>query len=144
MNRLDDHTNIGLDFDSTLVNGGRFSKYLWEYIRKNPNKEYWIVTFRPVSGRLGKRSDILEELVSEAGHRVGEIIGTNVAQLPDKLDHPTNFFGQPWMPLWKGSMCEQLGCTLMIDDLPKFVLPGCDAHHIEFIDTADLLEYYGG
>jgi len=39
---------------------------------------------------------------------------------------------------WKGKVAAELGCTLLVDDRPDWVLPGCAKYGVSFLDIGDV------
>jgi hypothetical protein len=39
---------------------------------------------------------------------------------------------------WKAKVCKDNGCTVLVDDYPPDVTPGCRLYDIEFIDVSEL------
>jgi hypothetical protein len=136
MNRLDKHQKIGIDFDHTLVNSNK-THLFEEYILANPDKEYWIVTFRNNTG-FWTREQTIFDLQSHTKLTMDhfEDIVMQVRQ-PDIATQSIILDGDESMH-WKGLMCYERDITIMIDDMPEWVLPGCERYGIDFIDTFTL------
>lgn len=127
---LKKHTNIALDFDETLI-GSKYSKYLWNFIEDNPDKNYWIVTFR--SGSLADPGLLWLSLLEESGNRILDTHFKGYVFCPDGLSSDFEKLIH-----WKGEVCKKIGCTVIVDDRPDWVYPGCEVNDIVFIDTVTL------
>ena len=78
---LDAHQSIGWDFDGTL-DGHKKSAKMHAYIRRNPNKKHYIVTFRS----HGMQHDVWSDLVDRYEERALQSRNfVAVLNIPDKL-----------------------------------------------------------
>ena len=157
---LNFHNNIGVDIDETLIGANPRKIKLWNFIKSNTNKKYWLITFRTGSfldqaysdiefesqGRITKNNfeglyGIPPEL-SIAFHRVDPFIRFRKAnprkwerihaRIPnfDQLVKQYDLSRE-----WKGKKCHELGCTILIDDNIKAVLPGCEKYNIVLLNS---------
>jgi hypothetical protein len=157
---LNSHNNIGVDIDETLVGGNPRKVKLWNFIENNPNKNYWLITFRTgafldqsysdiemeSSGRITR--DVFEGLygippeLSIAYHRVEPFIRFRKSN-PKKWErihnHIPNFNDlvnrYDLSKEWKAKKCSELGCTILIDDNIPAVLPGCEKYNVALLDS---------
>ena len=158
IDKLNRHHKIGVDVDSTLINGPN-SHIIQQWCRENhETKELHIVTFR-----YGLDFDhFLPIDLDEAGVDIKMFKGVHGSPKEKFIDYWTwvNTVGlrnQPheakWLRAlahhkidlekfteletfannWKGFRCKELGLTALIDDMENSVLPGCTNHGIEFI-----------
>jgi hypothetical protein len=119
---LDKFDKIGLDFDKTLVDG-YLSKDLVDYILKNKNKEYHIITFRTgilvddipfhledVYGIDFFDSGIIKSIIS-----IPEYLYRNYMYAKmNKLDKDNIYYREYYN--WKGDVCKEMGIEVMVDD----------------------------
>jgi hypothetical protein len=156
--KLNDHKIIGLDMDETLV-GGPCSYILREWVKENfINKELWIVTFRVgvyvpqvwselASFHINRRQFAgLKSLPNALFNDYCEVKkafkykDTN----PNKFQRFLN--AHKWteeeaqrkhdaLLHWKGETCASIGATVLVDDLPEMVIPGCKANNITLIHS---------
>lgn len=157
---LNFHTRIGVDIDETLVGSNQRKIKLWKYIKNNPNKKYWLITFRTGSFLDQAYRDIeieskgvitrnnfegiygIPSELSIAFHRVSPFINfrkTNPKiwekiriHMPN-LDELANQYDLSRE--WKGKKCYELGCTILVDDNIDAVLPGCKKYNVELLDS---------
>ena len=157
---LNFHNRIGVDIDETLIGSNQRKVKLWSFIENNPNKKYWLITFRTgvfldqsyddieteSGGRITR--DMFEGLygippeLSIAYHRVEPFIRFRKSN-PKKWErihnHIPNFDDlvrkYDLSREWKGQKCKELGCTVLIDDNISSVLPGCEKYNIVLLDS---------
>ena len=149
---LDMHDTIGWDMDQTLIKGPN-SKFFRDYVIAHPDKTHRIITFRNKSWA----DDIFDELdaqgfVNSKQHFVSiENCPENwhdyymIATLPhhaalrkhlldtqqvtqEYLDECVHEFLR-----FKGKRCKETGCTVLVDDLPRWVMPGVNENGIAFV-----------
>ncbi len=119
---LDKFNKIGLDFDKTLVDGF-MSEELVDYILKNKNKEYHIITFRTgilvddipfhlkdVYGIDFFESGIIKSIVS-----IPEYLYSNYSHAKHNNLDKNHIFYQEYYN-WKGDVCKDMGIEVMVDD----------------------------
>lgn len=131
MKRLEKHQTIAFDFDQTLIQNP-YSHKLWEHVRDNPEKTYWVVTFR--SHHLRDE----EKLWTELEHRsfIDRSHFEGVHFVPDHLyNSRCEMFVE-----WKGKTAHSLGCTVLVDDIPEWTQAGAEKYGLEFIDPYTLGE----
>jgi len=144
--RLNAHSIIGLDLDETLI-GHPKSYLLHEHVKENSEKKFWIIThrshglvpriwtdlemftdlvrsdfegFKSVADKLYEKYT-RDEIQRQAGILTGEL-----------TDNEKEYLS------WKGMICKQLGCTVLVDDKPKLNQLGTDRYNIELINTHEL------
>ncbi len=149
---LDMHDTIGWDMDMTLIKGPN-SKFFRDYIIAHPEKTHRIITFRDKSwasraydelegyGLVGARTLISSiENCPENWHdyymiatqpryaweRKQMLAQGEVTQ--EYLDECVHNFLR-----FKGSRCKEVGCTVLVDDLPQWVMPGVNENGIAFV-----------
>ena len=149
---LDLHDTIGWDMDQTLIKGPN-SEFFRDYIVAHPEKTHRIITFRNKSwadtaydelesyGLVGARSLIssIENcpetwhdyyMINTHPHYSWEKIdmlkrGLVTQDLLDECVH--NFLR------FKGARCKEVGCTVLVDDMPQWVMPGVNENGITFV-----------
>lgn len=158
--QIEQHKNIAIDMDKTLIDGCG-SKNLRSWVQDNHiNHNLWIVTFRDTyfakqvwyelspfglkeeyfSGirnmpqSLHKRYNVAVESFRHIHRRkkyerylVYHKLTEN--DVCDILHEVSN---------WKGMTANELGCTLLIDDMEHMVVPGCQKHGIEWLHPDNL------
>jgi len=158
---LNNHDVIGLDMDDTLMYGYR-SHILQDWILKNyPLKELWVVTFRTgvyvntvfdeLKG-VGLKSHMFKGIKSVPSqlyfkHKEAAnayiIKNQNLKKYYRFLEYK-NYTEKDLEKNyndyleWKGLACKEIGATILLDDLPDKVLPGCDKYNIDFINSLQL------
>jgi hypothetical protein len=157
MQRLALHSTLALDMDRTLVDG-KNSQHLRNFVHLNHRlKSFFIITFRGHDS-----SDVLRELRAQgldpnaikdvvycpldysvvelklASKRMTFIeIREEARKCGIRLDDIERLY-QEYVE-WKGKMAAHLGCTVLVDDMPEMVLPGCHKHGVQFINVDDLV-----
>jgi len=166
--RLNAHKAIGVDIDSTLIEGP-CSFYLQRWVQQyHKDIELHLVTFR-----VEDDFDAIERDIGTYGMQLDMFHGVHgipldVANDFYKLTAKVGMKGQvneaKWkrtlayhntseeqyeststmVKKWKGLKCRELGLTALIDDLEDMVVPGCLEHGIEWINALTLTkDYYG-
>jgi len=152
---LKKHSVIAWDMDQTLVNGPN-SEYFQDYIRRHPEKSHHIVTFRnknwadTIFGELENigfdaykhisavhscPEDIHDSYMAKnSGGMVMHRFMLSRSMSLEQFNKNVSAF-----PIWKGFQCKKIGATIIIDDMPTFVVPGCAKYDIEFINALDPL-----
>lgn len=141
---LKTHAAIGWDLDGTLI-GHDKSRAMREFILATPEKRHVLITFRshglvpeiwPDLNRVGLtidhfaasihmtdemyESEYMSQRPIASGGRVGLII-------------PTQRYLE-----WKGEVCRDHGCTVLVDDNESNTLSGCRKHGIVYINPDNL------
>lgn len=137
---LDQHEKIGWDVDGTMYED-RLARTaatdarciaMHKYILAHPEKKHFVVTFR--SGAWARR--VFEDLkkinpdAPDARHFVQILCLTeqefdeNGPKMRDP-SRPTDFYKN-----FKGRVCAANGITVLVDDNPDHVLPGCDRYGV--------------
>lgn len=160
--RLNAHKGIGIDIDHTLINGpGSF--FLQNWVRDHyKDLDLHLITFRD-----GIDFDLIRQDIGEFGMELDMFRGVHGIpaetsrpfwKLMQKVGERGTIHEPKWLrglkhhkssveeyetlytgvSMWKGSKCKELGLTALIDDLATMVLPGCEAHGVEFIDALKL------
>lgn len=158
---LNNHRIIGLDMDETLIEGPR-SFILQQWVKENcVNKELWVITFRtgpyvaqvwPELARFGiqreafagmkalppkiytdyhlvKKGFVYKDTNPAKFERFLQANNLTLRQAEEKFNALTH---------WKGEACASVGATVLVDDLPNMVLPGCQANGVKFIHSFHL------
>lgn len=132
MKNLAKHDKIAVDVDDTLLGNSPGKHILWDFISANKNnKIFYLVTFRIKPCIDEVFDDLFSETSVVAKDHFAGLVG-----IPPKV-----FFGEDLQtPLveWKGLTAFKLGCTLLIDDLPDLVLPGCRKYGVDYLHPRDL------
>ena len=132
---LDEHDVIGWDFDGTLIEH-RKARKMHDYILDHPEKTHIIVTFRS----HGMEDRIWRDLWRENARAPGMTAFKDVINMPDKL-YENGYIAQKAVASkiviptseyleWKGKICHQRGITVLVDDMPSMVIPGCDRYGV--------------
>jgi len=132
---LDNHKTIAWDIDETLINGPN-SRFFRDYIRGNPEKAHFLVTFRT------PRAWAEEALEQLRAHGLDPALIAGVSSVPvDLFAAFANRHEEPSHPLlddfdhWKGMEAARLGCTILVDDMEASVIRGCQRHSVTFIHS---------
>jgi hypothetical protein len=152
---LDQHEAIAWDMDQTLVDGPN-SAFFLDYITHTPHKRHHVVTFRNKSWantawaelrELGLDSAKLIRSVENcpepihdcfmidkkfAGRDERHRYYNGPALTREEFDTNSSLF-----PLWKAERAKQIGCTILVDDMPQWVKAGCDLHGVQFLHAFD-------
>jgi len=136
---LEVHRSIAWDLDGTLINGVN-SRLFIDYINAHPHKEHHVITFRTPDS---DKEFWLDELASLGVERS---LIRSVQCVPNELyiAYATRggFGGKAMYNeffLFKGRAAKEIGATVLVDDMPSLVLPGCKAYGIAFIDAGKSL-----
>lgn len=160
---LDNHLNIGIDIDQTLIDGPH-SYFLQDYIRHHQGvKKFHLITFRygyefrNIERDLAYRCvdiklfDTVNGIPEDFGRKYHQLDLTIQKAIKNKqfakvnriLDyHKVTQEEYDELKIrvnrWKGFKCKELACTAMVDDLRAFVEEGCIYHGVEFVDSLTL------
>jgi hypothetical protein len=140
--RLADHKIIAWDFDDTLV-GHAGSRRFQEFIKANPyGQEHHIVSFRS----HGMEQQFDRDLFESCGDLLTLADFKGIHNVPDTLyeEHrPTrliiNLVEDPYLT-WKGMICDQIGATVLVDDMSDFVARGCEQYGVLHIHPDEFLD----
>ncbi len=117
---LDQHTILGIDFDGTLVGHPR-SNILQQYIVDHPEKTFHLISFRS-HNMVQRLEGDLRESTDETGVPLTLAHFKEIRCIPDKLyerkallDDGREYWG------WKAIQCQNLGCTILVDDMYEIV-----------------------
>lgn len=130
MDNITQYRSIGWDFDFVIYQNPRSAQF-WDYIERNEHDQrHYIITFR--TGRLFDR---LWYDLDRAGSKLLPFHFRGVEGIPDHIFTAFENGKRSGMELlyWKGKMCKNLGCELLIDDAEIHVWPGCARHNIEWL-----------
>lgn len=156
---LDKHAVLGWDMDGTLVDGPN-SEYFLRYIAAHPEKRHHVVTFRDRAWATQTWSELRShgldaKALIKSVENCPEIIHDSYMfqkRYAAYGDRCFEFFNQAagqnmtleqfnefrnTYPVWKGMKCAQLGATILIDDKPEWVEPGCAKFGVEFLHAFD-------
>lgn len=144
---LDAHDAIAWDMDGTLVNGPN-SDFFRDYIMAHPEKQHHVVTFRDETWANRAHAELerygLTHAVSliisiqscpqdwlvfwEGQHNTfkKQKLLRNYTQ--EDIDAGCHSFQR-----FKGRKAFELGCTILVDDLPSWVMAGCNENGIAFL-----------
>jgi hypothetical protein len=151
MEKLKRHRKIAFDLDGTLVDGVA-SREIAEFIRDNPEKTYYIVTFRIPEqclhlneelAQVGLKRADFQDVVPMSKRFVIEFEDDQAQRRfanlppPKTVDHMLP--GERRYVHWKGFVCSRLGATALIDDMPEMSAPGCKQHNIALEDPLDFV-----
>jgi hypothetical protein len=133
---LDLHASIAWDLDGTILDG-RNSQFFREYILAHPEKQHHIVTFRDPAGallgalKLGSLG-VGPDLITSVNGCPTEVYGAwgNRRKIYDK-DAVGRYLE------WKGQKSAEHGCTVLVDDMPSQVVPGCNKFGVAFLNSLD-------
>ena len=145
---LKDHHSIGWDFDGTVCDHSR-TKLMWNYIKSNPQKKHYIVTFRSGEQFYSKHgivrwaeqgcwidlldcgSGLSEEHFVSIIHMSDREFEENCSKrtLSGLYTEPSSYYVE-----WKGKVCADHGITVLIDDNESHTKPGCDKYGITYVD----------
>lgn len=148
---LDDHEAIAWDMDGTLVEGPNAEMFR-DYIRANPHKRHHVITFRNKNWAM----DVWGELTGH-GLDAANLI-RSVESCPQMVhdcymlekrfggaDERRRYYNGPeitraeWyehverFPKWKAERAQQIGCTILVDDMPQWVVAGCKEYAVTFL-----------
>lgn len=141
MIRLDAHQNLAWDMDGTLNHGPNAERFR-AYIAAHPEKRHHVITFRN-----REWADLIELELRTLG--LDPVLIASVENCPEPLHDMFMLHrsGELEMPKhvaekaisaflrWKGRRASELGCTVLVDDLADWVVQGCQAHGVEFVDA---------
>lgn len=158
LERLHNHKSIAIDVDGTLINGAGSEK-LCNWVKTNHhNHELWVVTFRQTY-EANKVWQDLRPYGVQAYHFMGLVNLPDQLHEQNKIyNDAMELFKQPSrirkyyrflayhkiteetvleyrkeLLSWKGKVSNDLGCTMLIDDMTDLVSYGCEKYNIELI-----------
>jgi hypothetical protein len=141
MIRLAPHQKIGWDMDGTLIRGPNSDRFR-AYIAANPQKRHHVITFRdrewadliPMElGTLGLDPALIASVANCPAplHDMFMLHSRGQLEMPQRIaEKAINAFLR-----WKGRRASELGCTVLVDDMAYWVVQGCHAHGVEFVDA---------
>jgi len=153
---LDRHEAIGWDFDNTLIDHPN-SAAIHRYIRAHPEKRHVIITFRS----FGWQDEVWSSLAACPGapprQSFDRLLNMDDARfspaVPESGPHVEHARAHDAIRViegkllitdvasyveWKGLACRENGLTVLVDDRPECVLPGCARHGIVHVHPDDL------
>lgn len=151
---LDQHDAIAWDMDGTLVDGPN-SAYFRAYIALTPHKRHHIVTFRNRAWadtcwaelrhngldapRFIRSVESCPEHFHDCYHVRRDKEPAFHAIYQDHHNFSLDQFNEyaDAYSFWKGERAMQMACTILVDDMPQNVLPGCERHGILFHHAFD-------
>lgn len=139
------HQKCGWDFDGTLYDHPAAAE-MHAYIMNHPEKQHYIVTFRS----HGWGEQVFDDLASRHLEFPGPEHFDGVITCPDEIferfwdAHQRQKLGlpidmtdvQPYVE-WKAKICKKHGITVLIDDNPLHVQPGCDRYGVLHVHPDD-------
>ena len=158
---LDSHECIGWDVDRTLIYGPLSARFR-QYVRRNPHKKHWLITFR--TDLYAER--VYDELATAADYPLGfeEFQGLvnlpidiedNWVRVPNALDRVCDYnltrkqerilihnklniddvvLANRTMWNWKPLQCVKLGCGVLVDDI-KHLKGYCHTHGVSYFNS---------
>lgn len=146
MSPLDSHHTIALDMDGTLIPDRKTDQHnaerielLRRWVVDNHKKhELYIVTFRQ-GVRVaelypyGITTEMIKD-VYDIPHRIW--FGAMQLQKMGLKNSLSERMNEEYIH-WKGKICKDIGATILVDDVPKNVIPGCTKYGIKFLDIKD-------
>jgi hypothetical protein len=154
---LDQHSVIAWDMDNTLIDGPN-SEFFLEYIAAHPEKRHHVITFRnrweanDVWGQLrgaGLDTNLIRSVEScpEPIHDCYMIrrradnreTRARYLEMDDLTRDQFNAYADAFV-FWKGERAAVLKCTILVDDMPAWVLPGCYEHGVAFHHAFDPIQ----
>lgn len=158
---LDQHDSICWDMDGTLV-ANHFpapnADFFHSYIKAHPQKRHVILTFRNKEwadeiydeleglGMRNARSLISEIISCPSMIHDSYMMHTNRPHMVDRfkdhfgLDDETFMEYVDAFTFWKGKMAKAAGCTILVDDLPEWVVDGCTEHGVVFLHAHEEID----
>lgn len=161
-NILDNHNVIFWDFDETLWNGVN-SEFYQRYVKNNPHKYHYIITFRTKNQAASLWKELEEDGIIDKSNINGlfyapdslyiqkqffpEVLqGINHKTVKkDDIDDILLKYNITWEKFyeandiihrWKPSICKTVGGTILIDDLSHIVKDDCDKLDIEYLNSS--------
>ncbi|MCS7316788.1 MAG: hypothetical protein NZZ41_00495 [Candidatus Dojkabacteria bacterium] len=127
---LKNYTSIAFDLDGTLIGDNYYKHCFWDFISKNKNIDYFIVTFRERKECVS----LWEEIEKESN---GLLTKNNFKTHDFFID---NFVKQNnnELKLWKGFVCANIGAQILVDDMQELVIEGCKKYGIDFFNSKTL------
>lgn len=154
---LDNHKNIAVDIDETLINGGLASLKIQKYILENNfEKNFFLITFR-----TGTYVDTVWQDIAYENDEIIPAMFKGLYSIPGDIRDAyakfnwykrMNFIHDPEIEarmeeleelanqytLWKGFQAKKLNCTILIDDLREMVINGCNKYGVTYVHPEDL------
>jgi hypothetical protein len=144
---LDKFSSIGWDFDETMIDHPNSGK-IQEYIKDNPKKKHYILTFRThnlvnqIFPDLAKYPFDLDKtnfvnvfhIEDEAWAENNQMDYLRIARIKfGPLTPPEIYY-----KTWKGMICAKHNIPVLVDDREKDVILGCEKYNIIYIHPNDL------
>lgn len=128
---------------------GPSSAELQAFVREHPEKKFWIISFRTPRQletvdaelrRSGLKRACFQRIIPMPERLLlafdEDQLRRRVARLPGIESKDAVLFpGEYRVVHWKGYVCHKIGATVLVDDMPEYVLPGCRDYRIEFINA---------
>jgi hypothetical protein len=144
INILKKYNIIGLDFDETLINNPNSEKII-NFVKQNPNKTYYIVTFRS----HGYQNYIPQILWNEYRLKFPK---DKILNIPNEIfnlesigaelvDYGYENFGEYLRQeyrKWKGDTCLKYNIEILIDDDYDNVFPQLIKNGIDYLDPYEI------
>lgn len=161
--KLKGHKSVGWDMDETLVNGPMSTRWR-EFVLENPEVAHWVVTFRskedaeslwdeleaqhlyPLSRDLFEGLMFMPDRVRVPYEALpNKLKEADVSVEPDaKTKRALELYKYEWddvknrhlaLQRWKAEACNEVGATVLVDDLEHLVKEGCEFHGVEFVNS---------
>lgn len=147
---LKKYNSIAIDYDGTLVDGPN-STLLHKFIKDNPDKTYFIVTFRTNGGHLINKMN--QQYPDSPGKEYFKQVVTMNSRLELQYIEDTRQRVERRIPksegltraedlytTWKGLMCKRLGTQVLIDDDKMLHIRGMEKYNINWYDPDEFYE----
>lgn len=148
---LEPHAVVGLDCDETLINGPYSHDLLTWCKEHHVDKDLHVITFReyaPYRDLANFGYDVnwftfhcLPRDISISYRQALPLFHQSSDAIEKKLREGL-LTQESWQQCryavmafreWKGSICHAVGASVLVDDLPLAVLPGCRKYGITFV-----------
>lgn len=147
MKKILNHNTIGIDIDGTIIDH-KNSEYLQDMVREfHKTKSFYLVTFRT----HGWETQVFREMRQKYGFRSPSsrcFIG--ILNIPVEIYNNAMTFRSRGLEEyavydqlyknWKGYICKKHDITILIDDRPEDVLPGCLKYGVEFMHPDQVID----
>lgn len=132
------HHIIGVDLDGTLINHPR-SHVLQSFIYHNTDRKFHLITFRSHNMKLDIEKDMYMGSALNGiplTTKCFSSINTASDEMMEAYSNGTEESYKRFLE-WKPQICQQLECTILIDDI-RDIAPFCDQYNINYFHPDDL------